>query len=508
MFYEHFHLSGPPFEEYVAPSPAIFMSAAHREGFAMLEWGLLHELIGFTLLVGGPGTGKTTLINTALLQHRERLSAAYITNPKFKIEEMLRSILDQLGVNDGGSRKYELVRKMEFVLANLKPGERVVIIVDEAQGLSDEGIEDLRLVSNLGSAAQNQRLHFVLIGQLELLGRLKEPAFRKFDQRIGARAVLNRMSRDEAFAYVEYRLRQTDGSAERVFVGAALDFIVKHGEGIPRQINLLCNSAMLAAYAAGAPMVTLGHSRAAAAEYEDLRPARTDVLTPRIVSAIFPFRWLAAAMAGLGAAAVIGLLLSTAEGVLRSPAGTAEAKAGIANSDSQALDSPRTGDRRANPYASVFDDAAGGVVATPQASAIVAPAPVGIEAVSAMTELARPASTSTANRAAETGTRKVVVQPGDTLASLASKSSRFEIDLVQLVSANPQLRNINLIYPGETVFLPISNSLSDHSAKAIGKRHAAEEESSPDQASRNYESNERASNGAGQRKQEQPADER
>ena len=498
MFYEHFHLSGPPFEEYVAPSPAIFMSAAHREGFATLEWGLLHELIGFTLLVGGPGTGKTTLIHTALLQHRDRLSAAYITNPKFKIEEMLRSILDQLGVSDGGSRKYELIRNMEFVLADLKPGERIVIIVDEAQGLSDEGIEDLRLVSNLGSAAQNQRLHFVLIGQLELLGRLKEPAFRKFDQRIGARAVLNRMTRDEAFAYVDYRLRQTGGSAERVFVAAALDFIVKHGQGIPRQINLLCTSALLSAYAAGAPMVTLGHSRAAAAEYEHLRPARADVPAPRLVSAIFPFGWLAATTAGLGAAAVVALLLLTGEGLLRSPVRTAEVKVGIANSDSQALDS--ADDSRAKTYASASSDSASGVVAIPHANAVVAPPPLGIAGVSATTVQARPAGASTANRAVATGTRKVVVQPGDTLGRLASKYSGFEIDLGQLVSANPQLRNINLIYPGETVFLPISNTLSDHSGNTIGKEHAAEEESSANQASRNDEPNERASNATAQKK--------
>ena len=506
MFYDHFHLSGPPFEEYVAPCPAIFMSAAHREGFAMLEWGLLHELIGFTLLVGEPGTGKSTLAHTALLQHRERLSAAYITNPKFKIEEMLRSILDQLGVDGGGSRKFELIRKMEFVLADLKAGERIVIIVDEAQGLTDEGIEDLRLVSNLGSAAQNQRLHFVLIGHLELLRRLKEFAFRKFDQRIGARAVLNRLTCEEAVAYVDYRLRRTGGSAERFFVGAALDFIVKHGQGIPRQINLLCNSAMLAAYAAGAPTVTLAHARAAAAEYENLRPARAAVLSPLISSVIFPFGWLGSTVAGLGASAVVVLLLSTGVNHLRSPLRGAEVNMGIANSESQAVDSADSGRAKIDSPAS--GDLASAVVATPPASVIVAPPPVSIGTVSAKTEPARTATATTANLLARTRTRKVVVQRGDTLTRLASKYSGFEIDPDELVSANPQLRNINLIFPGETVFLPISNSLSDGGGNTIGKKHATEEKSIPEQVSRNHESNERASSAAGQMKQEQSADER
>ncbi len=499
MFYEHFHLSGPPFEEYVAPSPAIFMSAAHREGFAMLEWGLLHELIGFTLLVGGPGTGKTTLINAALLQHRARLSAAYITNPKFKIEEMLHSILEQLGVNDAGSRKYELIRKMEYVLADLKPGQRIVIIVDEAQGLSDERIEDLRLVSNLGSAAQNQRLHFVLIGQLELLGRLKEAAFRKFDQRIGARAVLNRMTRDESFSYVDYRLRQTGSSAERVFDGAALEFIVKHGAGIARQVNLLCSSAMLTAYAADAPMVTLEHSRAAAAEYERLRPAGADALRPEIFSAIFPFGWSPATMAGLGAA-VLALSLSTAS-LLRLPAHTVVVKAEVASTNPQA--SPAAEAERAKKSASVSGDARGSVA--PVASVIATPAPAPIKAMSVMTEPARIALATTENPMAQTGTRKVVVQRGDTLARLASKYSGFEIEPDELVSANPQLRNINLIYPGDIVFVPISNSHSDHAASTTGKEHATAEDF-PAESARHDEFNERAANGTGPGKQEQPAD--
>ena len=468
MFYQHFHLNAPPFEEYVAPSPAIFMSAAHREGYAMLEWGLLHELIGFTLLVGGPGTGKTTLINAALLQHRAQLSAAYITNPKFKIEEMLHSILEQLGVNDAGSRKYELIRQMEFVLADLQPGQRIVIIVDEAQGLSDERIEDLRLVSNLGSAAQNQRLHFVLIGQSELLGRLKEPAFRKFDQRIGARAVLNRMTPEESSSYIDYRLIQTGSSAKQVFAEPAIEFIVKHGAGLARQINLLCSSAMLAAYAADAPLVTLDHARAAAAEYEDLRPGRADLRKSESGPAMFPFAWSHGMTAGLGATALLALALSTAS-LLRTPVSGVEANVAVAHTPAQTAPVTENAAAQLSAPASV----AGATGAIPGPISIATPALTSVNVSPPMVAAAPPASVAVADRAAvPTHRRKVVVRRGDTLAHLANKYLGFTIDPGELVSVNPQLRNINVIYPGDIVFVPISNSQSEHGGSVVDKEPA------------------------------------
>lgn len=500
MFYEHFHLSGPPFEEYVAPSPAIFMSAAHREGFGMLEWGLLHELIGFTLLVGGPGTGKTTLINAALLQHRSRLSAAYITNPKFQIEEMLHSILEQLGVNEAGSRKYELIRRMEYVLADLQPGQRIVIIVDEAQGLSDERIEDLRLVSNLGSAAQNQRLHFVLIGQSELLGRLKEAAFRKFDQRIGARAVLNRMTHEESISYIDYRLRQVGSSAEQVFAGAAVEFIVKHGGGTARQINLLCSSAMLTAYAVGAPIVTLEHSRAAASEYEKLRPARADLRKPEAISAIFPFGWSDATILGVSAAAILALALSTAS-LLRTRESGAVAKVEAAHADPQAAHATDPSSTNLSKSISV----AGSSSLASQPSSSAAPTPASIKVSSPMAASPAPTSVAIANRTVQIERREVVVRRGDTLARLADKYLGFRIDPGELVSANPQIRDINVIYPGDIVFVPISNSQSEHPGVATGKEHpAAENALAP--AARRDGFDESAANGADPKKQSRPAD--
>jgi type II secretory pathway predicted ATPase ExeA len=204
-----------------------------REALSALEWGVAHETSGFTLLVGETGTGKTTLVNALLAQHHERVRAAYVLNPRLRIEEIMNLILEQLKVKNIPSSRLGLWREIEKTITRLEAGERIVVIVDDAQDLSEECLEDLRLLSNC-EANGNKRLHFILVGQPELLTRLRTPKLRNINQRIGARATLNPLKFDEARAYVDYRLRLKGGNAQRIFSTAALRHLLAHSSGIPR----------------------------------------------------------------------------------------------------------------------------------------------------------------------------------------------------------------------------------------------------------------------------------
>ena len=268
MYYQHFGLNGPPFQ--FTPSPAmVYMSQTHREGMAALEWGLMHESSGFSLLAGESGTGKTTLIASLLSRQYQRLHLAYVTNPRLEFPDIMRLILTQLGIESAALSKAEMLDALGRFLANLRPAERVAIIFDEAQGLSDDALEELRLLSNYGRPGENQ-LQLILAGQPELLRRLMAPELRQFNERIGARTLLAPLDANESIEYIDYRLRSKGGTAARIFNRKALQHIVAAGAGIPRRINVLCHNAMLLAYAAGARQVSLKMAKEAIAEYQDL----------------------------------------------------------------------------------------------------------------------------------------------------------------------------------------------------------------------------------------------
>src|ERR1700730_6966470 len=189
------------------------MGRSHREALFALEWGTTRETSGLTLLVGEIGTGKTTLINAILAQaqHLEGVQIAFVLNPRLNIEEIMSLILRQLGMEGVRSSRLDLWGGFQGMIAGLKPGNRVAVIVDDAQDLSNERLEDLRLLSNCDPNG-SKRLHFILVGQPELLPRLQSPALRNVNQRIGTRATLNPLEFDEARDYVDYLLRQKGGS--------------------------------------------------------------------------------------------------------------------------------------------------------------------------------------------------------------------------------------------------------------------------------------------------------
>jgi type II secretory pathway predicted ATPase ExeA len=271
--YQHFGLEGPLFRV-TSPSQPLYMGRAHQEALAALEWGVCHEPSGFTLLIGEPGTGKTTLLLSLLTRSHYQIRTATVSNPGLRFDEMLCEIARQLGIGQAGS-KLAMLDAFDGFLGALEPGGRVVIIIDEAQGLSDTALEEMRLFSNRG-AVEEKQLHFILIAQPELARRLLEPGLRQLNDRIGGRAVLDRMSRAEALGYIEYWMQAGGGRTRRVFGRRALACIIDHGLGVPRRLNVLCHNAMLQAYATGRRKVDLAAASKAAAEYENLFASSTN----------------------------------------------------------------------------------------------------------------------------------------------------------------------------------------------------------------------------------------
>jgi type II secretory pathway predicted ATPase ExeA len=267
MYYQHFHLSGPPFQS-ASPKSALFLSPTHLEGLTTLEWGLSRELNGFTLLTGEAGTGKTTLIYSLLQRDFKQVRIAYIPDPKLSFLEILRVILAELNLYSTGSTKLDYLEALDRFLNLRNKGERVAIIVDESQVLSDDALEELRLLSNHGQR-YDRCLQLILVGQPELVERLKKPELHQLNQRISARGVLNPLNIEESLRYVQCRLYAQGGASAQIFEPGALRRLLQHSDGIPRKINLLCHNAMLLAYSAGAKKVSLKAAKETAAEYDD-----------------------------------------------------------------------------------------------------------------------------------------------------------------------------------------------------------------------------------------------
>ena len=462
-YYQHFGLRTNPFEIVGQPT-SLYMSKAHREGLAALEWGLLHEPGNFTLLMGEVGAGKTTLINVILNRNYDHARIAYLMNPKLSFEEMLRSILEQLGYLPTAPTKLDLLKKFEWLFAQLRPKERIAIIIDEAQDLTDETLEELRLFSNYGRSGKGH-LEIMLVGQPELLERLMSPSLRQFHQRIGARAILNPLRRDEAIEYVDFKLRHSGGTAKKVFAQRALNELVDHSQGIPRQLNLLCNNAMIRAYAADLPWVTLKVARAAIKEYENLPGMAVEfreTLGSRALRSMTAH--LSASFVGLGLIALVGLYglglrvpgIELSLHVKNRSVMGANAKEYV---EASAADPSRTvpaENTSARPLAhgARLNDALGSRESRSDASE----ASNGTLADSSTTpdsirrfQVRNPGRTiqREVNKA-----RAFFVQRGDTIEGIAVRHLGSEVNIQSIVEANPQLQDINRIYPGQTVFLP------------------------------------------------------
>ncbi len=248
MYQAHFHIKENPFT--LSPDPRyLFMSRQHQEALAHLLYGMT-ESGGFVQLTGEVGTGKTTLCRTLVERVPNEVDIALILNPKQTAVELVSSICDELRIDyPGGTESLkDLVDRLNsFLLDNHARGRRTALIIDEAQNLSSETLEQIRLLTNLETTTR-KLLQIILIGQPELRRVLSRREMRQLDQRITARYHLRPLSRKTTTAYIRHRL-EVAGLKEQVFTPRALRLIARHSGGIPRLINIICDRALLGAYA-------------------------------------------------------------------------------------------------------------------------------------------------------------------------------------------------------------------------------------------------------------------
>jgi len=246
MYSNYFGLSEPPFA--IAPDPRfLYMSEQHREALAHLLYGI-NSNGGFVLLTGEVGTGKTTVSRCLLEQLPENTEIAFILNPQYTAIELLEAICDELGIQcrKEGELKDYVDAINEHLLENHRNDRHTVLIIDEAQNLSADVLETIRLLTNLETNTQ-KLLQIILIGQPELTDKLSQPELRQVNQRITARYHLRALSKEELPAYVAHRL-SVAGVDGQLFPPSAIKRLYRLTQGIPRLVNIICDRALLGAY--------------------------------------------------------------------------------------------------------------------------------------------------------------------------------------------------------------------------------------------------------------------
>jgi len=265
LYQQFFNFTTPPFS--IAPDPHfIYMSEQHQEGLAHLLYGINYGG-GFVVLTGEVGTGKTTLCQCLLKQLPDNIEIALVLNPKLNALELLATICDELQITydqEKQSLKILVDSLNHYLLAVHAAGKRTVLVIDEAQNLDLNVLEQIRLLTNLETST-SKLLQIILIAQPELQQLLEKPELRQLNQRITARYHLNALSYSDTRKYIKHRLKRCGGK-DNIFNSQAIKSIYKISKGVPRLINILSDRALLGAYVGNTQFVTVKIINKAAAE--------------------------------------------------------------------------------------------------------------------------------------------------------------------------------------------------------------------------------------------------
>ena len=252
MYEEFYHLAERPFS--LSPDPAfLYLGKSHRRAMNILEYGVVSDA-GITVVSGEVGTGKTTLIRNLVEEIGDEVTVGLIINTQRNFGDLLKWVLLSFGVEPDETDPVKLYQRfVEFVTFEHRKGNRVLLIIDEAQNLSMEALEDIRMLTNI-NVDKNVVLQLVLVGQPELVEILQKRELRQFAQRVSADYLLSPLTYEETVDYIKHRIRVAGGDAD-LFAEAAFAAVYYHSGGIPRLINTICDMALVYGYADEAPTI-------------------------------------------------------------------------------------------------------------------------------------------------------------------------------------------------------------------------------------------------------------
>jgi general secretion pathway protein A len=248
MYLHYYHLRREPFR--LTPDPDFFfLSTSHREALASIMYGV-EQRKGFVAIIGEVGVGKTTILHSYLEEiNKQQLKIIYIFNTNVSFNGLLKTICQELELSTKTDDSFEMVNRLhQWLIDEYREGRNVVLIIDEAQNMPVETLENLRMLSNLETST-DKLIQIVLVGQPELEQKLNLRELRQLNQRIAIKTNIMPLNRQESLAYIHHRLTKAASKDSNIFSKRALNLIVKQARGIPRIINILCGNALITGYA-------------------------------------------------------------------------------------------------------------------------------------------------------------------------------------------------------------------------------------------------------------------